>query len=84
MGLAIATSVFDSYVEPRLASIGFTNPVEELTKVGLKQVQVALQDETRLILSEGYNRQMLVLCAISTAQIPAVLLLWKRKQIVAA
>lgn len=84
MGLAIATSVFDSYVEPRLASIGITNPIEELTEVGFGQLQVALKDEARLILSEGYNRQMLVLCALSAAQIPAVLLLWKRKQIVPA
>lgn len=83
MGLAIATSVFNSYIEPRLANIGITNPIEELTKVGLKQFQIPLKDEARLILSEGYNRQMLVLCALSAAQIPAVLFLWKRKQIVA-
>lgn len=84
IGLAIATSVFDGYVEPRLAGIGIIDPVDQLTNVGLGSVSQSVKDQARLTLSEGYNRQMLVLCALSAAQIPAALLMWKRKQIVPA
>lgn len=84
IGLVMATSVFDAYVEPRLASIGIVDPVDQLTNPGLGAVPGAVEFQVSLTLSEGYNRQMLVLCALTAAQIPAVLLMWKRKKIVPA
>ncbi|KAI1088164.1 putative efflux pump antibiotic resistance protein [Rostrohypoxylon terebratum] len=81
MGLAIATSVFNGYVLPHLSILGIQDPAAALI-TGQQFLSADLQDEGRLILSEGYNRQMTVLCALSAAQIPAALLMWKRKQIV--
>ncbi|KXX79724.1 Multidrug resistance protein 3 [Madurella mycetomatis] len=72
MFLAIATSVFNGY-------LGITGD-NAADFAGVSEQQ----EESRRMLSEGYNRQMLVLCAVSAAQIPATLLLWKRKQIVPA
>ncbi|KAI0882850.1 putative efflux pump antibiotic resistance protein [Annulohypoxylon maeteangense] len=83
MGLAIATSVFNGYTLPRFAGLGIQDPAADLI-TGQQFLPAALQDEGRLILSEGYNRQMTVLCAFSAAQIPAALLMWKRKQMVIA
>ncbi|GAB1315320.1 hypothetical protein MFIFM68171_05530 [Madurella fahalii] len=72
MFLAIATSVFNGY----LGITGENAPAFVAVS--------GQQEEARRTLSEGYNRQMLVLCAISAAQIPPTLLLWKGKQIVPA
>ncbi|KAI1453480.1 putative efflux pump antibiotic resistance protein [Annulohypoxylon moriforme] len=81
MGLAIATSIFNGYTLPRFASLGIQDPAADLV-TGQQFLPPALQEEGRYILSEGYNRQMIVLCAFSAAQIPAALLMWKRKQMV--
>ncbi|KAG8162130.1 hypothetical protein KVR01_007895 [Diaporthe batatas] len=81
VGLAIATSVFNGYTFSRLAGLGINSSLEDII-TGQELLPVALRNEARHILSEGYNRQMLVLCAFSAAQIPTALLLWKRKHIV--
>ncbi|ORX94599.1 MFS multidrug transporter-like protein [Clohesyomyces aquaticus] len=82
--LAIATSVFNSYTHPRLAKFqeAFHLPGDSTTSAQL----LALADgqeknEIRSILAHGYNLQMYVLCAFAAAQIPAALLLWRKKQI---
>jgi hypothetical protein len=33
------------------------------------------------VLAHGYNLQMIVLCGFAAAQIPAALLMWRKKQI---
>ncbi|KAI0010006.1 major facilitator superfamily MFS-1 [Xylariaceae sp. FL0662B] len=81
--IAISTSVFNSSVRPYLAELfGFAD-TNTLVTLGyeLGSLPLEMQNEIRVILAKGYNRQMLVLCASAAAQIPAALLLWKRNQI---
>ncbi|KAI1402311.1 major facilitator superfamily domain-containing protein [Hypoxylon fuscum] len=81
--LAIATSVFNEYTNPRLSGIADTSDSGALTSLGkyLVSLPPQTQEQIRLILAEGYNRQMLVLCGAAVAQVPVALLLWKKNQI---
>jgi hypothetical protein len=82
--LAIATSVFNTYTQPKLhAYVSSAHPsLESVYSVqGLATFAPAEQLAIRGILAKGYNLQMYVLCAFGAAQIPAALLLWRKKQI---
>ncbi|PQE06763.1 MFS multidrug transporter protein [Rutstroemia sp. NJR-2017a BBW] len=81
IGLAIATSVFNGYTLSHFADLGITVSMTDLI-TGQQSLPESVREDTRRILSEGYNRQMLVLCVVSAAQIPTAMLMWKRKQIV--
>ncbi|KAI0023771.1 MFS multidrug transporter-like protein [Xylariomycetidae sp. FL0641] len=81
MGIAIATSVFNGLTLPKFADIGISGGVTDLV-TGQQPSGVTLPDNVRHILSEGYNRQMLVLCGFSAAQLPVAFLMWKRKPLV--
>ena len=83
IGLSIATSVFNDYTLPRLASLGIQDPASQLVPGG-SEAGFALQADARGILSVAYSRQMLVLCGFAALQIPVALCMWKRRQIVAA
>ncbi|KAI0836064.1 putative multidrug resistance protein fnx1 [Hypoxylon sp. FL0890] len=80
--LAVATSVFNNYTRPRIGSLLGASGSESLFSLGeaLESVSFEAQDEIRLTLAEGYNRQSLVLCGASGVQLLATPLLWKRKQ----
>ncbi|KAI0010709.1 putative multidrug resistance protein fnx1 [Xylariaceae sp. FL0662B] len=81
MVLAISTSVFNSYARSRLeALLGVSDP-DYLIPV-LFTLPQALQEQVRYTLAEGYNRQALALCISAALQIPASLLMWKKKQLV--
>ncbi|KAH8897431.1 putative efflux pump antibiotic resistance protein [Thozetella sp. PMI_491] len=86
IGLAVVTSIFNGHVGSQLVRLGITTPVPELTTQSEASLTPQLRDDIRGILSGGYNQQMLVLCAIGAAQVPAALLMWKRdqKQVVVA
>ncbi|KAF1951063.1 MFS multidrug transporter-like protein [Byssothecium circinans] len=82
--LAIATSVFNSYTRPRIAEFrqaahvtGSSITSEQL----LTLVDGQGQEHVKSILAHGYNLQMYVLCAFAAAQMPAALLLWRKKQL---
>lgn len=81
--LAIATSVFNGYIRSPVEDLLGTSGLGSLVNLGesLAEVPTPIQEQIRIILAEGYNRQMLVLCAAGVAQIPATLLLWKEEQI---
>lgn len=82
--LAIATSVFNTYTQPRLLGyVSSTHPSLEsvYSPQGLAGFAPAERVAIRTILAEGYNLQMYVLCAFGAAQIPASLLLWRKKQL---
>jgi hypothetical protein len=77
--LAISTSVFNTYTEPRLhAYVLSTHPSLEsvYSLEGLAAFAPTEQLAIHDILAKGYNLQMYVLCAFGAAQIPATLLLW--------
>jgi hypothetical protein len=83
--LAIVTSAFNGYTSPRLQELGHPASIataESLISEQLAGLPSTLVNDVRHILSEGYSRQMLVLCAFSAAQVPVALLMWKRKQII--
>lgn len=80
--IAISTSVFNSYVTPHLASLGFSGAnVLVMLEKKLDSLPVATLRDIRHVLSQGYNRQMLVLCVSAAAQVPAGLLMWKKEQL---
>lgn len=82
--LAIATSVFNSYCTPQLA--GYLSQYDITRHAiystqGLVKLSTADHKKVRLILAQGFNRQMIVLSAFATAQIPTSLLLWRKEPI---
>lgn len=81
--MAIATSVFNSYTRPRLADSVSQSGSLSLAGLSqdLKSLPPATQTEVKLVLAQGYNWQMIVLCVCAAAQIPAALLLWRKDQI---
>lgn len=81
--VAISTSIFNGFVLPRLSELGISDPdrVTEPHSRSGTEIPPEVWDEARDILSQGYNRQMFVLCACGVAQAVVALLLWKRNQI---
>ncbi|KAI1102716.1 putative multidrug resistance protein fnx1 [Jackrogersella minutella] len=77
--LSIATSVFNGYARAQLQSILGDSDTNALTQLGTLPQE--LQEQVRYALTEAYNRQDLVLCASAAMQIPASLLMWKKKQV---
>lgn len=80
MVLAIATSVFNSYTRSRLQDLGAGDPDSIVLILGT--LPKAIQDQVRYTLAEGYSRQILVLCVSAALQVPASLLMWKKKALV--
>lgn len=80
MILAISSSVFNSYARSRLRDLGIEDP-DALSFI-LPSLPNALQEQVRLTLAEGYDRQTIVLCVSSALQIPASLLMWKKKPVI--
>lgn len=78
--LAIATSVFNGYIKSGLTGVVDTSDLASLGKY-LGSLPAQTQEQIKVVLAEGYNRQMFVLCGAAAAQFPAALLLWKKKQI---
>ncbi|KAH7131785.1 MFS multidrug transporter-like protein [Dendryphion nanum] len=83
VGLAIVTSVFNNYVGSHLPQLNLRDPAAAIAP-SHSQLPLETQYQIRKILSGGYNRQMLTLCALGAAQVPAALLMWRREQVVAA
>lgn len=82
--MAIATSVFNSHVKPEIAGLLGLAETSSILGLGgfLDNLPPDVQEQLRLILAEGYNRQMIVLSVCSALQIPTTLLLWRKKQVV--
>ncbi|KAH9890146.1 putative multidrug resistance protein fnx1 [Xylariomycetidae sp. FL2044] len=79
VALSISTAVFNTYAQGPLQDLLGSSDTDMLTQL-LPKLSVALQEEVRRILAEGYNRQTLVLCVSAALQVPASLLMWKKKQ----
>lgn len=80
MVLAISTSVFNTYVQPRLESQLGISDADTLGQL-LPSLPQALQEQARHTLAVGYSHQILVLAVSAGLQIPATLLMWKKKQL---
>lgn len=81
-GLAITTSVFNGYTASHLRQLGLANAGSGLSPAQILNLPAEMQVDVRTTLSEGYNRQMIVLAALSAAQFPAAVLMWRKKQTV--
>ncbi len=83
MVLAISTSVFNTYARPQFQALLGVSSADSLIHSGggLTSLPQQLQDDIRYTFAEGYNRQVLVLCVSAACQIPASLLMWKKKQL---
>ncbi|KAK7979680.1 t-SNARE [Apiospora arundinis] len=81
--ISVTTSVFNGFVLPRLTSLGIPDPTSTLQGhgPGASQIPPDLLNDARDVLSEGYNRQMLVLSGCGAAQVFLALLMWRKKQI---
>ncbi|KAI3321485.1 hypothetical protein HD806DRAFT_523965 [Xylariaceae sp. AK1471] len=82
--LAISTSVFNTYARPKLQELLGVSSSDDLlfSREALASLPHALLEEVRLVLAEGYNRQVLVLAVSAALQVPASLLMWRKKQLV--
>jgi hypothetical protein len=80
MVLAISTSVFNGYARSRLEDLGAGDPDSIVVVLGT--LPGAIQEQVRYILAEGYSRQVLTLCISAALQVPASLLMWKKKPVV--
>ncbi|OTB09508.1 hypothetical protein M426DRAFT_6778 [Hypoxylon sp. CI-4A] len=78
--LAISTSVFNTYARPQLQTLLGSSDTDTLISF-LGTLPQGLQDQVRHVLAEAYNRQILVLCVSAALQVPATLLMWKKKQV---
>ncbi|CAD6446873.1 1dd9074f-bebb-4d1f-855c-ec9626f678c8-CDS [Sclerotinia trifoliorum] len=81
--LLIGTSVFNGHTRALLESLLGRSSSASVVNLGesIQNVPHEGQGQIRRILAEGYNHQSLVLCAAAAAQVPAALLLWRKKQI---
>ncbi|KAH7303218.1 major facilitator superfamily domain-containing protein, partial [Stachybotrys elegans] len=81
--IAVSTSIFNAFVLPGLGELGIDDlqdiPALERSLSATESFDAAA--EIHATLSEGYRRQFLLLCAFSALQVPAMLCLWKKKQI---
>ncbi|KAI0490482.1 putative multidrug resistance protein fnx1 [Xylaria cf. heliscus] len=78
--LAIATSIFNSYVRPRFESQLSISNSDVLIQT-LPSLPQALQEEARRTFADGYSRQILVLAVSAALQIPATSLIWRKTQL---
>lgn len=78
--LALSTSVFNSHVLPALDELGLSGSTKNLPQTIALIEKTDVLASLRSSLSEGYNRQMYVLCASAAAQVLAAFLVLKRKQ----
>lgn len=81
--LSVSTSVFNGYARPQLQSLLGVSDSDTLLHSGsaLASLPLNLQEDVKYTLAEAYNRQILVLCVSAALQIPATLLMWKKKQV---
>lgn len=84
IALAISTSVFNTYVRPRLGGLldGAQWDTSLVSGDSLAFLPPQLAEQVKATLAEGYNRQTLVLCISAALQVPASLLMWEKKQLV--
>ena len=83
VAVAVCTAVFNGAITSQLASRTGHEDLNALANLGqyLDQLTAEERGQVSQILAQGYNDQMLVLCAAAAAQVPSALLLWKRDPI---
>ncbi|GAP86914.1 putative MFS multidrug transporter [Rosellinia necatrix] len=82
--LAVSTSVFNTYARPKLQGLLGLSSSDELlfSAESLASLAPAILEDVQHVLAEGYNRQVLVLAVSAALQVPASLMMWRKKQLV--
>lgn len=84
IGLAIVTTVLNSYIKSHLSA--FLSPQEVNALLKSTQAFIALPPElaetVKTVFAKGYNLQMQIMVGFSAAQVPVALMMWQKKQIV--
>jgi hypothetical protein len=84
IGLAIVTSVLNSFVHSRLSNFLSADQVDSLlqTSVAMNSLQPEQQVRVRTIFGQEYDVQMRILIELAAAQLSESLLMWQKNQIV--
>ena len=84
IGLAIVTTVLNSYVKFHLAGILSSVEIEALLRTTEAFATLApdVAETARQVFGNGFNLQMRIMIGFSAAQVPAILLMWQKEQIV--
>ena len=84
IGLAIVTTILNSYVKSHLADILSPVQIQALlrTTEAFATLPPDVAETARTVFGNGFNLQMRIMIGFSAAQIPTVLLMWQKKQIV--
>lgn len=84
IGLAIVTTVLNSYLKSHMSRVLSPEEINALLKT--TQAFTALPpykaETVKTVFASGYNLQMRVMVGFSAAQMPLALLMWQKKQIV--
>ncbi|KAI0418235.1 putative multidrug resistance protein fnx1 [Xylaria grammica] len=80
--IAVATSIFNGYIRGELVDLLDSDAIS-LVSLGqeLASLPADKQDVVRIVLSQGFRQQMLVLAGSAGAQIPPSFLFWRKQQI---
>ena len=84
IGLAIVTTVLNSYVKSHLADTLSSSQIDGLLRTTETFATLApdVAETARTVFGNAFNIQMRIMIGFSAAQIPTVLLMWQKKQIV--
>lgn len=84
IGLAVVTTVLNNYVQSHLTGVLTPEQLGTFLKTTsiLAELPASTADIVREVYSSGLNAQMRVAVGFAVAQIPAALLMWRRKQII--
>lgn len=78
VGLAIVTSVLNSYIKSHLSASVTPQQLGSILQSAnaINMLDSTMQSTVRAIFGHGYNLQMKVMIGFAAAQIPASLLMW--------
>lgn len=84
IGLAIVTTVQNSFVRSRLSSLLTEGQIDQILKSveAVANLSQEHQGMVRKVFADGYNIQMKILAGFAAAQLPSSLIMWQKKQIV--
>lgn len=84
IGLAIVTTVLNSYIKSHLSAFLYPQEVNALLKStqAFTALPPDLAETVKIVFAKGYNLQTQVMVGFSAAQVPVALMMWQKKQIV--
>jgi hypothetical protein len=83
IGLAIAANVMNSWLKSHLSQTLTPSQLAALLESTdtLAALPASVQNIVRLVFAQGYTLQMKIVTGVAALQFPAILMMWKRKQL---